>query len=118
MVRSDLPTVKMMQPPTILVIGCSVTLAKRCTSAAIAAQALLVECDVVSAATYAAKTRPLAMVMLEDVYAFDAASFDALAADVRAQLVRVPDERVSQKTLDKMIVEAIVEAEIMRDNCA
>jgi hypothetical protein len=108
----------MTQPPTILVIGCSTKLARRCTSAAIAAQALLVECDVVSAATFAAKTRPLAMVMLDDVYAFDAASFDALAADVRAQLVRIPDERISQNSLDKMIVEAIVEAEILRDASA
>src|SRR4051812_38243334 len=82
--RSDMPTARMSPAPVVLCVGCTPELVKRIREAAIMGQALLVQADVSNAATLAAETRPLVMVMLEDVYSFDAASFSALAADVRA----------------------------------
>ena len=40
----------------------------------------------------AAELRPFAIVMHEDMYAFDSKEFDALARDVRAALIVVDDE--------------------------
>jgi hypothetical protein len=114
--RSDLPTAKVTPAPVVLVVGCPAELVVRCREAAIAGQSLVVEADVATAATLAAQTRPLVMVVLEDVYAFDATSFNDLAADVRARLVLLPDDRVPQPELEQIIVSAILEAEASRES--
>ena len=114
--RSDLPTAKVTPAPVVLVVGLAPELVARCREAAIAGQSLLVESDVTSAATHAAQTRPLVIVVLEDVYAFDARSFNDLAADVRARLVLLPDDRIAQSELEAIIVGAILEAEASRES--
>ena len=114
--RSDMPTAKVTPAPVVLLIGCPSALGKRCRDAAIAGQSLVVEAEVANAATLAAQTRPLVIVILEDLYAFDAASFNDLAADVRARLVLLPDEEIPQSELEQMIVGAIIEAEASRES--
>jgi hypothetical protein len=47
----------------------------------------VVSCRVREAPTRTAELRPFAIVMNEDVHAFDAVEFDALARDVRAELI-------------------------------
>lgn len=116
MSRSDLPTAKVSPAPVVLVVGCPPELVARCREAAIAGQSLLLEADVTSAATQAALTRPLVIVLLEDVYAFDASSFNDLAADVRARLVLLPDDQIPQSDLEEIIVGAIIEGEASRDS--
>jgi hypothetical protein len=111
-----MPTARLSPAPVVLVIGCPPDLVNRCREAAIAGQALVVDCDVQQAATLAAATWALAMVMLEDVYAFDAKSFNALAADVRARIVVLADDNVPQADLESMIVGAILDAEAARES--
>ena len=114
--RSDMPTARVNPAPVVLCVGCAPELVKRCREAAIQGQSLLVEANVSNAATLAAQTRPLVIVILEDVYRFDAASFSALAADVRARLITIADEQIPQQELEEMVVAAIIEAESMRDS--
>jgi len=104
--------------PVILVVGCSRTFARRCRDVAIIGQALVVETDIASMATVAAQTRPLAMIMLEDVCAFDTASFTGIASAVRSQLVMVADEEVAQIELEQLILGAIQNAESQRASYA
>ena len=61
------------------------------------------ECDLRSVATMVARWRPLAIVLTEDLYTFDAPEFDALARDVSSTLVRVPKERVSNEQIEAML---------------
>src|SRR5262249_51176183 len=116
--RSDLPTARVQPAPVALVIGCPPRLVRRCRDAAIAAQTLVVDSEVASAATLAAATRPLAIVVLEDVYAFDPVAFNQLASDVRARLVLLSDEDVADDELEAILVGAIGEAEANRDSFA
>src|SRR5262249_14249528 len=111
-----MPTAKISPAPVVLCIACPPALVKKCRDAAIMGQALLVEADVNRAATVAAETRPLVIVLLEDVYAFDAASFSALAADVQGRVVTLDDDEIPQLELEDMIVSAIMEAEAAREN--
>jgi hypothetical protein len=81
-------TQKVVRIAVVLVVGGSRSLLDAvhgCTSSVNAAE--VVSCDVRQAATRAAELRPAAIVMSEEVYAFDSAEFDALARDVRAQLI-------------------------------
>ena len=110
-----MPTSKVSPAPVVLAIGCSPELVVRCREAAIVGQSLLVETDVASATTVAAQTRPLVMVMPEEVYRFDAASFSDLASDVRARLVLLPDADLPQDELEQMLVGAIGDAEASRE---
>ena len=116
MSHSDIPTTRVEAAPTVLVIACPAALLRRVRDVAIQGQTLVVESDVASAPTLAAQTRPLAMVMLDDVYAFDPPFFMALAGDVRARLVLLPDENVSQSDLETVILGAITDAEASRDS--
>jgi hypothetical protein len=58
-------------------------------AAGIAAAAKVETAELANAATVVATIRPFAIVMSEDVYAFDAAEFDALARDVNATLLKI-----------------------------
>jgi site-specific recombinase len=51
----------------------------------------LVTCDLRDVPTRAAELRPRAIVISQDLYAFDSAEFDALARDVGAELIVVAD---------------------------
>ena len=59
-------------------------------AAGIAAAARVETAELATAATVVATHRPFAIVMSEDVYAFDSAEFDALARDVNATLLKIP----------------------------
>jgi hypothetical protein len=111
-----MPTAKVSAAPVVLAIGCPPALLGRVRDAAIAGQALVVDCDVHNAATMAAQTRALVMVLLEHVYSFDASSFNALASDVRARIVVVADDDLTTAELESMIVGAILDAEASRDS--
>jgi hypothetical protein len=49
-------------------------------------------CDFLHCATAVVERRPLAMVLPEDLYAFDPDELDALARDVQASLVRIEED--------------------------
>jgi hypothetical protein len=85
-------TVPSLATPTVLVVSCAPELVARCAQAIAPLGLALQECGFVEAATMAAERRPLAIVMVEDVYAFDPDELDALARDVRASLVRVEED--------------------------
>jgi hypothetical protein len=55
----------------------------------------VVTCAVREAPTRAAELRPFALVMSEDIYAFDSKEFDALARDVRAEIVTLTSGRAA-----------------------
>lgn len=114
MTSSEFPTTRVDPAPVILVVGCNKPFTKRCRDAAIIGQALVVETDLVSAPTIAAQTRPLAMIMLEDVCAFDMPFFTGIASAVRSQLVMVANEEIAQPELEALILQAILNAEEKR----
>ena len=75
---------------TVVVVGGPDELVAAVTSAAgLAAGARVVSADLASAATLVATHRPFAIVMSDDIYAFDSDEFEALARDVGALLLRV-----------------------------
>jgi hypothetical protein len=78
--------------PTVLVIGCPPVLVARCSQALEGMGVGLRACDFLNCATAVAERRPLAMVLLEDLYAFDPEELVALARDVQASLVRIEED--------------------------
>ena len=109
---SDETTLRRITAPTVLVIGCPPGLSARCVQALEGIGAILVGADVVSAPTVAAARRPLAIVLMEDLYAFDPEEFDALARDVGASLVKV-EEEISAAKLE-LLLSAAVDAALER----
>ena len=81
-------TQEVVQIAAVLVVGGSPALIKAVHEGAGELQGTeVVTCAVREAPTRAAELRPFAIVMSEDVYAFDSKEFDALARDVRAEIV-------------------------------
>ncbi len=70
----------------------------------------VVTSDIAGAATKVARTRPFAIVLSEEIYAFDAAEFDALARDVRAELIAIPTDDVPVKLLQERLLPLVVDA--------
>lgn len=66
--------------------------------------------ELASAATAVAKSRPFAIVLSEEIYAFDSAEFDALARDVKAAVIAVPTDGKTQKSLQEALMPLIAEA--------
>lgn len=69
----------------------------------------LVTCEMREAATRAASLRPFAIVMSEELHAFDSTEFAALARDVGAELIVVagdPLHRDNAKSLDQRLAQA------------
>jgi hypothetical protein len=106
MKRSDGATLTALAAPAVLAVGCSPDLVARCVQALGGIGVALRTCDFLNAATVAAERRPLALVILEDLYAFDPYEFDALARDVRASLVRVEDG-IAVPKLEMLLAAAI-----------
>ena len=100
-------TLPSMAAPAVLVVSCPPDLVARCAEAAESLALALQEGGFLAAATIAAERRPLAIVMTEDVYAFDPDAFDALARDVRASLVRVEEDIPTAKL--ELILEVAIE---------
>jgi hypothetical protein len=73
-------------------------------AAGIAAGARVETAELGNAATVVATHRPFAIVMSEDVYAFDAAEFDALARDVNATLLKLETQGVAQNRLERTLM--------------
>ena len=75
---------------TVLVVGGPPSLLDSTRRAARSVPtAEVVFCELRDAPTRVAEMWPFAIVMSEDLYAFDAAEFDALARDVKARLITV-----------------------------
>ena len=72
--------------------------------------ARVITSDIASAATKIARARPFAIVVSDEVYAFDASEFDALARDVRAELIALPTDGVPIKLLQERLMPLIVDA--------
>jgi hypothetical protein len=103
---TDSATLTAVAAPAVLAIGCAPDLVARCAQALGGIGVALRTCDFLNAATAVAERRPLALVLPDDLYAFDPEEFDALARDVRASLVRVEDEIVVAK-LELLLTAAI-----------
>jgi hypothetical protein len=78
-------------------------------AAGLVAAARLENAEISSAATVVATHRPFAIVMSEDVYAFDSAEFEALARDVNATLIRV-DASASASKLERALMPKLGQA--------
>jgi hypothetical protein len=100
-------TLPSMAAPAVLVVSCPPDLVAHCAQAVESLALVLQECGFLAAATLAAERRPLAIVMTDDVYAFDPDAFDALARDVQASLVRVEEDVAPAKL--ELILEVAVE---------
>jgi hypothetical protein len=59
----------------------------------------VVRAQLASAATHVASERPFAIVISNELYAFDAAEFDALARDVKAEVLALPTAGVPIEVL-------------------
>lgn len=73
-------------------------------AAGIAAAAKIETAELSNAATVVATFRPFAIVMSEDMYAFDAAEFDALARDVNAALLKIDMASCEPSKLERMLM--------------
>jgi hypothetical protein len=102
----DETTLRTLTAPTVVAIGCPPPFAARCGRLVERLGALFVTADVAGAPTVVAEKRPLAMVVVEDVYDFDPDEFDALARDVGASVVKVAED-VSAARLDALLAAAI-----------
>lgn len=99
--------------PSVLAVSCPAELLARCAEALLSIGVGLRECGFVNAATVVAERRPLAIVIVKDIYLFDPDAFDALARDVQASLVRV-DEDIPTPTLELLLATAIDDAAARR----
>lgn len=71
-------------------------------------------CDILNAATTVAKTWPFAIVMTEDIYAFDPQEFEALARDVAARLHRLDAAGHTVQSLQALLRPELLEAAYAR----
>ena len=83
-------------------------------AAGIAAAAKIETAELSNAATVVAASRPFAIVMSEDVYAFDSAEFDALARDVNAALLKVNSKGADLQKLERLLMPKLVRAHRQR----
>jgi hypothetical protein len=100
---ADRNTLETSPATTVLVVGAPAPVAEgaRLASRAIPG-AHVVECELKLAATRVAELWPFAIVMTEDLYAFDAAEFDALARDVSGRLITTSATATTEETERKL----------------
>jgi site-specific recombinase len=103
-------TREMVRIDAVLVVGGSQTLigAVRETVAKLK-RADLVTCEMREAATRAAALRPFAIVMHEELHAFDSTEFAALARDVGAELIVVAGDPLKRDNA-RIIAERLSQA--------
>ena len=70
----------------------------------------VVFCELRDAPTRVAETWPFAIIISEDLYAFDAAEFDALARDVKARLITVTFGETTSSPTEPELADRILEA--------
>ena len=112
MPNGDHTTLTAVVAPTVITIGCTLDLNRRCARALASTGVTLKDCEVSNAATTVAARQPLVIVLVEDVYAFDPEEFDALARDVRASLLRVEDDIAEAKL--ELLLGAAIDATLER----
>lgn len=76
-------------------------------AAGVAAAARVETAELATAATVIATHRPFAVVVSEDMYAFDAAEFSALAKDVNAALIRIDTAGATREKLERALMPRI-----------
>ncbi|WP_437729893.1 hypothetical protein [Sorangium sp. So ce1335] len=91
----------------VLIVSASEQLAERCRRLVFVEGADLLACDLVSLRGSAAWLNPLAIVMTQDVRAFDPEGFLELSRRIGAELVVLPSESVSDTQLTAMITAAL-----------
>lgn len=92
MSMSGRPTREQIALVSIVVVGgpdSLVEAVRRCAGG-VSRGARVVRAQIQSAADHIARERPFAIVLSEELYAFDAEEFDALARDVRAIALALP----------------------------
>lgn len=100
---------------TVVVVGGPRELIEATRQAAgIAAAARIETAELSNAATVVATCRPFAIVMSEDVYAFDAAEFDALARDVNATLLKIDTQGTDPSKFERILMPKIGRAHRQR----
>jgi hypothetical protein len=80
-------TLRIIPVPLVLVVSGTRTLVEQCREVIEPYGVLLRQCDVIGLRTAAARWRPLAVLLTEDLYAFDPEGFEMLAGDVGSTLV-------------------------------
>jgi hypothetical protein len=96
---------------SVVVIGGPDTLIEAVRRAStLATNARLVTTDIAGAATQVASERPFAIVVSDEIYAFDADEFDALARDVKSVLIALPTDGVPMKTLQERLTPLVLDA--------
>ena len=90
---------------TVVVVGGPPELVAAVRQAAgVAASARVETSEISNAATVIATSRPFAIVMSEDIYAFDSVEFDSLARDVRAALIKVATAGLDAPKLERILM--------------
>ncbi len=79
-------------------------------AAGLAAAARIETAELSNAATVVATHRPFAIVMSEDVYAFDSDEFAALARDVNATLIRIDTSNATAAKLERTLMPQLGQA--------
>lgn len=100
------PTPREKRAPTVLVLNAPEAFLSECRSAATALAATLVDGNIARAGELVAEHRPCAIVVTDDVYAFDRSGLNKLALDNDAHLV-VWSEEVDGRQLAPLLEGAI-----------
>jgi len=109
--RMSSPTTVPRPSSVVVVVGGPTDLVAAVRQAAGVVAAARVElADLSNAATVAATHRPFAIVMSEDVFAFDASEFEALARDVNAALIRIETGGATRTKLERMLMPRLGQA--------
>ena len=105
------PTLEHTSVLTVVVVGGPDELVEATRRAtAIVTHASVVVADLPTAATQVARARPFAIVVSDEIYAFDAAEFDALARDVQATLIALPTHGVPPRVLQERLTPLVMDA--------
>jgi hypothetical protein len=99
-------TSKTSLTPVVVVVGQTPAFIAWCRDVAAGLGAIVRPSDVAGAATAAAHWRPVALVLSEDVHAFDPVEWDALARDVGAMLL-VTLDGLEREELEALLARAI-----------
>jgi hypothetical protein len=94
----------------VVVVGGPLELVDAARLAAGVVAARVETAELATAATVIATHRPFAVILSEDMYAFDAAEFDALARDVNAVLLRLDTSGATRAKLERVLMPRIAQA--------
>lgn len=115
MAEPDEPTQETPDAFTVLVIACPSAVVNACQNAVLALGAKVHHAELVrDAATVAARTRPLVLVMPRSIYDFDAQEFDHLARDVGGVVMTLPDEGLTKSALKNQLLGCMRDASRIR----